>query len=96
MEDHRCNGAEEGAHPGNGEALSPGHRDSAGVKTGCHGNAVALGCGCHCSAGVQAEGRGQGWLEELSFGSSGTFGGSQFLPRGESSAPTGCRLDRSK
>lgn len=87
---------EEGARPGNDGALSRGHHGSAGVKGDCHGNAAALGCGCHGSAGVQAEGRGQGWLEELSSGCSGTFGGSQFLPRGESSALTGCRLDWSK
>lgn len=96
MEDHRCNGVEEEARLCNGGALSQGHHDNAGERGYFHGNVVVLGYGCHGNAGVQAEGRGQGWLEELSSGHSRTFCESQFDPHGASSAQTHCRLDRIK
>ena len=93
-EGRRCSVSEESALPGTAGALDWGYRDDAGVKCGCRGNAVAPGCGCHGSVGVQAGGRGQGWRAEPFSGCSCMFGGSLFLPRGESSARTDCRLNR--
>lgn len=105
----RCTAAEGGAPPGSvlsppASVLSPpgsvgapslGHLEIVVVMAECHGNAAALGCGCHSDVGVLAEGH-QEWQEELFFGRFGMFGESRFLPRGGSSAQTGCRLDRLK
>lgn len=94
--DRHCNGVAGEARPGNGGALTLGHHDNAGEKGECHGDAVAQGCGCHGTASVQAQGCRQGWLEELSSGRSGMSGESRYRPRGENSARTGHRLDRSQ
>lgn len=96
MEGRRCTAAKEGALPGSGGAPNPGHPDIVVVMGHCHGNVAALGCGCNSSVGVRAEGHCQEWRAELFSGRFGKFDGSRFLPRGGSSAPTGCRLDRSK
>lgn len=69
---HRCTAAGEEAHPGCGLALTPGHRDDAGVMGDCH------------SVGVPAEPRGPEWVAELFSERSGIFGGILFLPHGGS------------
>lgn len=81
---HRCTAAGEEAHPGCGLALTPGHRDDAGVMGDCHGDVVTLDCGCLKSVGVPAEPRGPEWVAELFSERSGIFGGILFLPHGGS------------
>lgn len=91
-----CIVVEEEAVPGIGGNLSVAHHDKAGVNGDFHESTAALGCGCQGSTGVQAEGCGQGLWVVLSSGHYGMFGGSQFLPHGESSAQIHYRLQRSK
>lgn len=96
MEGHHCNAVEERARPCSCGAPTPCHHDIVVVMVDCHGNVVVLGCSCHSTAVVLADHHGQVWWVELFSGHFCMFGGSQFLPRGESSARRSYRLDESK
>lgn len=90
-EGRHCTAAGEATPPGRGGGMGQGHRGIVGVKGGCPGIAVALDSGCRGNVEVQAQGRGRGWLEELSSGRFDMFVGSRFPPHGGSSARRGCR-----
>lgn len=92
----RCTAAEEWAHLGCGVAPPPGHCDVVAAMADRRGDVVALDCGCQRRAGLPVERGGPEWEAELFSERSGIFGGSLFLPRGGSSAQTGCRLGASK
>lgn len=78
--------------PGIGGNLSVARHDKAAVNGDARDSTAALDCDCQGGAGVQAEECGQGLWAVLSSEPYGMFGGSQFLPRGGSSAQTHYRL----